>query len=43
MNPEQIAEQIDEKVETITRTMRRYKKLFLVLPDGRCGLADGTA
>jgi hypothetical protein len=41
MNPEQIADRIEEKVETVTRTMRRYKKLFLVLPDGRYGLNGG--
>jgi hypothetical protein len=43
MTPERIAEELDEKPETVKRTVRRHKNLFLVLPDGKYGLLERTA
>jgi hypothetical protein len=38
MTPDQITEIIEEKKDTISRTSRRYTKLFLDLPDSRAAL-----
>jgi len=40
---EELAEEIDASVETVKRTARRYKKLFVVLDGGRVGLAERRA
>jgi hypothetical protein len=40
MEPEQIAEEIDAKVDTVERTVRRYKDQFVVIPGGRIGLLE---
>jgi hypothetical protein len=38
MAPDEIAREIDAQPETVTRTARRHKGLFVTLPDGRIGL-----
>ena len=40
MDPEKIAAEVDSDLETVKRTVRRYKKLFTVLEGGRVGLLD---
>jgi hypothetical protein len=40
MDPERLAEEIDSDLQTVKRTIRRYKKLFTVLEGGRVGLLD---
>jgi hypothetical protein len=40
MSPEQIAEEIEAEVETVQRTARRYKNLFVMIPDGRLALLE---
>jgi len=43
MTPEEIAEQIDADLETVKRTVRRHKKVFIVLEGGRVGLLDSRS
>lgn len=43
LSPEAVAEEIDADVETVRRTVRRYRNLFVVIPDGRLGLLEKTA
>ncbi len=43
MTPEAIAEEIGAKVDTVERTLRRYKNQFIVLPGGRIGLLEKRA
>lgn len=38
MTPEEIGHEIDAEPETVKRTARRYKGLFVTIPDGRIGL-----
>jgi hypothetical protein len=40
MDPKKIAEEIDSNRQTVERTIRRNKKIFIVLEGGRVGLAD---
>ena len=40
MSPERIAEEVDSDINTVKRTIRRYKKLFTVIEGGRVGLLD---
>jgi hypothetical protein len=40
MHPDRIAEEIDADPETVRRTMRRYKGLFIVLDGGKVGLCE---
>lgn len=40
MSPEQIAEEIEAEVETVQRTVRRHKNLFVMIPDGRVALLE---
>jgi hypothetical protein len=40
MAPERIADEIDADPETVKRTVRRHKKVFIVLEGGRVGLFD---
>jgi hypothetical protein len=40
MSPEQIAEEIEAEVETVQRTARRHKNLFVMIPDGRLALLE---
>jgi hypothetical protein len=43
MTPEAVADEIEAEVETVKRTARRYKDLFIVIPDGRLGLLEKRA
>jgi hypothetical protein len=43
MTPEAVAEEIEAEVETVKRTARRYKNLFIVIADGRLGLLEKRA
>jgi len=43
MAPEEIAAQIEADVETVKRTARRYKEMFVVIPGGRFGLLERSA
>jgi hypothetical protein len=43
MMPEAIAEEIEAEAETVKRTVRRYKNLFVMIPDGRVGLLEKGA
>lgn len=43
MAPDEIAEEIDADVETVKRTVRRYKNLFVMVPGGRCALLERSA
>jgi hypothetical protein len=43
MTPEALAEEVDAEVETVKRTIRRYKKLFTVIDGGRVGLLERNA
>jgi hypothetical protein len=38
-----IAEELDAKLDTVQRTVRRYKDLFIVIEGGRVGLAEKKA
>lgn len=40
MTPEEIAEEIDAKLDTVKRTARRYSKQFTVIDGGRLGLLE---
>ena len=40
MDAECIAEEIDATPETVKRTVRRYKNLFVMIPGGRIGLLE---
>lgn len=40
LTPEEIANELDEKKDSVTRTVRRRKDLFIVLPDSRVGLIE---
>ncbi len=40
MAPEKISEEVDSDLETVKRTVRRYKKLFTVIEGGRVGLLE---
>jgi hypothetical protein len=40
LDPARIAEEVDADVETVKRTIRRYKEVFVVLEGGRAGLVD---
>jgi hypothetical protein len=40
MAPEEIAERIDAQVETVKRTVRRYKHLFVIIPGGHYALLE---
>ena len=42
MEPGYIAEEIGAKVDTVERTVRRYKEQFVVLPGGRVGLPNNN-
>jgi DNA-directed RNA polymerase specialized sigma24 family protein len=41
--PEQIAQEIEAKVETVERTARRCKNLFILLASGKLGLKESRA
>jgi hypothetical protein len=43
MPPDAIAEEIDADVETVRRTVRRYKNQFTVIDGGRVGLLQKSA
>jgi len=43
MTPEQLAEEIEAEVDTVQRVARRYKNLFVVIPDGRLALLERSA
>jgi hypothetical protein len=40
MDPNTIAEELDEKPDTVQRTARRYKNVFTMVPGGRIGLCE---
>ena len=40
MAPEEIARELEAKPETVNRTARRYKNLFVLLPGGKWGLLE---
>ena len=41
LTPEQISDEIDAEVDTVKRESRRYKRLFVLIPGGKVGLAEG--
>jgi hypothetical protein len=43
MMPEALAEEIEAEAETVKRTARRYKDLFVMIPGGRVGLVEKRA
>jgi hypothetical protein len=43
MTTDAIAEEIDAKTDTVNRTARRHKHLFVVIPDGRVALLESRA
>jgi DNA-directed RNA polymerase specialized sigma24 family protein len=40
LDPGRIAEELEADLETVKRTVRRYKKFFTVIEGGRVGLLD---
>jgi hypothetical protein len=43
MSPEAVAEEIEADVETVRRTVRRYKQVFTILDGGKVALLDRRA
>ena len=40
MTPQAVADEIDAKLETVERTVRRYKNIFTVIEGGKVGLVE---
>jgi hypothetical protein len=40
MMPELLAEEVSAELDTVTRTVRRYRKLFLRMADGKISLLE---
>jgi hypothetical protein len=43
MTPGAIAQEIEANLESVTRTLRRYKKVFVLVDNDRFGLLERTS